>query len=178
MSLLDLTYFDTPDCNVPQGTYNTLQDHLDRYERDILIKILGYDLYMLVAAYANPGSTQRVIDIVEGKEYSEGDYTVKWNGLLNTDKVSLLAYYAYIEWIRNTVVSVQNIGTAVALTENGTVISAGAVMQRAACRMRELIGYPGNDLYAPTLYNFLLKYSDTYPEWIFNEVKPVNSFDL
>ncbi len=178
MSLLDATYFARVDCNIPQGTYNTITETIARYERDILIQLLGYDLYKLVAAYANPGSDQRIIDIVEGKEYTEGDYTVKWNGLLNTEKVSLLAYYCFIQWIRDNAQHLGNAGAVAPLTENGVVMNPAGVLQRAGVQLRELAGYPGQDLYAPSLYNFLSKYESTYTEWLFNEYKPINAFDL
>jgi len=178
MSLLDATYFARVDCGIPQGTYNTITETIARYERDFLIQCLGYDLYKLVAAYNSGTSPQRIKDIVEGKEYTEGDYTVKWNGLTNTDKVSPLAYYCLIQWIRDNAQNLQNVGGVEPMTENGTVISPAQMMQRAAVKMRELVGYPGQDIYAGSLYNFLLTYESTYPEWIFNECRPINAFDL
>ncbi len=178
MSLLDATYFEKNDCKIPQGTYNSLTDAIARYERDILIQILGYDLYKLVAAYANPESTQRIIDIVEGKEYTVGDYTVKWNGLLNTDKVSLLAYYVYIQYLKDKTLTFENVGAVASTVENGVTISPAQLIQRASSRMRELVGYAGQDIYAPSLFNFLANYESTYTEWIFNDIKLENAFDL
>lgn len=178
MSLLDLTYFTTPDCNIPQGSYNTIQAHLDRYERDILIHLLGYDLAKLVLAYDSGTSPQRIKDIVEGKEYTEGDYTVKWNGLLNDEKVSILAYYTFMQYVDNNQVTFNNGGVNVSSVEGGDVIFAGGLIQQAGFRLRELAGYCGNNIYLPSLYNFLMKHSDDYPEWIFNEFKPANLFDI
>ena len=177
MSLLDSTYFANVDCSIPEGTYNTIDEHIERYERDILIQVLGYDLYKLVAAYDSGTSPQRIIDIVEGKEYTVGSYTVKWNGILNSEKISFLAYYIFMKWIENTI-SVQNVGVVANVTENGVVISPAQAMQAAGMKARRLIGYPGNDAYAESLYNFLLYNESTYPEWLFSEFKPPNAFDL
>jgi hypothetical protein len=176
MSLTDATYFATPDCMLPQGTYNTIVDHISRYERDILIQLLGYDLAKLVIAYDVSTSPQRIKDIVVGKEYTEGIYTVKWNGLQNTEKVSILSYYAYIQYIKNKAVTFQGVG-AVAATSEGTVsVSPTVLMSEAGYKLRALAGYAGQDVYAASLYNFLNKYSTDYPEWIFNEFHPVNLF--
>lgn len=177
MSLINTTYF-VRDCNLPTGMYNDISASLTRYERDILIQLLGYDLAKLVLAYANPGSAQRVIDIVEGKEYTEGSYTVKWNGLKNTEKVSILAYHTYIQYVRDHSIDFQNVGGGGSAVENAVNLGPGQLIQRASALLRELAGYPGQDMYYPSLYNFLSKYESDYPEWLFNEVKYQNTFGL
>jgi hypothetical protein len=177
MSIINQTYF-VRDVNLPAGTLNTITASISRYERDILIQLLGYDLYKLVAAYANPGSTQSIIDLVEGKEYLEGQYTVKWNGLINSDKVSILAYYVYIQYLRDHAVDFQNVGASASLVENSVNVGVSGLIQRASALLRELSGYPGQDAYYPSLYNFLTKHESTYPEWLFNEVKFQNEFSL
>ena len=177
MSLLDLTYFDGTDRSLPQGTYNSIQAHIDQYEREILIQLLGYDLAKLVLAYS-VSSDQRIKDIVDGKEYTVDAYTVKWNGLLNTDKVSLLADYVYIKYVTNKQVMFQNTGVVVSATENGVVIGAGPLIQSAGYRLRELAGYPGQDGLAASLYNFLMNNQADYSEWVFNEYTPPNAFDI
>ena len=173
MSLIDKTYFKR-DINIPTGTYDDILESLTRYEPEILEQLLGYGLAKLVLAYANPGSDQRIIDIVEGKEYTEGDYTVKWNGLKNTAKVSILAYYTYIQYVKDHSNDFQNVGAAAAVVENGIIIPPAVLIQRASVKLSELAGYPYQDTYAGSLYNFLKKHSTDYPEWIFNEFHPMN----
>lgn len=177
MALTDTTYY-THDISLPEGTYNTITDHRDRYEKEILIQLLGYGLWKLIDAYDSSTSEQRIKDIVEGKEYTEGDYTVKWNGLKNTDKVSLLSYYIYIQYLKNNAVTFQNTGAVSPSVEGGANVSVAGLIQRAGYRLRELAGYPGQDLYSASLYNFMLKYESTYPEWIWNEYKPYNAFGI
>lgn len=177
MSLIDSTYF-VRDCFLNPGTYNDISASLTRYERDILIQILGYDLAKLVLAYDSSTSPQRIKDIVEGKEYTEGSYTVKWNGLINSEKVSILSYFTYIEYVKNHSVNFQNTGASASNIENGVNVGPGVLIQRASVKMLELIGYPCQDIYAASLYNFLNHYSADYPEWLFNEYKPVNMFGI
>jgi len=177
MALTDTGYF-THDINLPEGTYNTITEHRDRYEKDILIQLLGYDLWKLIDAYNVSTSPQRIKDIVEGKEYTEGIYTIKWNGLKNTDKVSLLAYYIYIQYLKNNAVTFQNTGAVSPSVEGGANVSVAGLIQRAGYRLRELAGHSGQDLYAPSLFNFMLKNQVDYPEWIWNEYKPYNAFGI
>jgi hypothetical protein len=164
--------------NLPTGAYDTITETIARCERDILIQLLGYDLAKLVLAYDSSTSPQRIKDIVEGKEYTEGSYTVKWNGLKNSQKVSLLAYYIYIEYLQNNAVTFQNVGAVASQVEGGSMVSVASLIRRAGYRLKELAGYPWQDAYAPSLYNFLTKYETTYPEWLFNEYKPTNEFGV
>jgi len=177
MAITDTSYY-FADINLPEGTYNTISVHRDRYERDILIQLLGYDLAKLVIAYDVTTSPQRIKDIVEGKEYTQGIYTIKWNGLKNNENVSLLAYYIYIQYLKNNSVTFQNTGAVSPSVEGGGGVSVAGLIQRAGYRLRDLAGYSGQDLYAASLYNFMLNYESTYPEWIFNEFKPYNAFGI
>jgi len=44
--------------------------------------------------------------------------------------------------------------------------------------MRQLIGYSGQSVVEPSLYNFLTEYEDDYPEWIFKDVGSINIFGI
>jgi hypothetical protein len=177
MSLIDTTYF-VRDCNLPAGALSTITASLVRYEPEILEKLLGYTLAKLVIAYNVSTSPQRIKDIVEGKEYVSGIYTVNWNGLKNSEKVSILSYYTYIEYMKDKSVSFQNVGATASNVENGVNVGASVLIQRASASLRELAGYPSQDFYAASLYNFLSFHSSVYPEWIFTEYKPVNMFGI
>lgn len=178
MSLTDNTYF-VRDCSIPirSGFLDDTKKAIDRYEPEILEYILGYALAKLVIAYTS-GSDQRIKDIVEGKEYTQGTYTVHWNGLKNDDKVSICTYYVYIQYLKDKSMSFQNVGVIESAVENGVNVGPGSLIQRASASLRELIGYPGQDVYAPSLYNFLTTYSDTYPEWIWTEYKFQNTLGI
>lgn len=177
MSLIDSTYF-VNDINIPLGTNNTVTQQIARYERDILIQLLGYDLAKLVIAYNSSTSPQRIKELVEGKEYTEGDYTVKWNGLINSEKVSLLAYYVYIQYAKGTASPLMNVGTVKPAIEGGAVVSPAGKIQEAGYKLRELAGYECQDILAASLYNFMMNQLSTYPEWLFNEFVPYNAFGI
>ena len=94
MSLIDATYFKN-DINLPSETYGNLSGFIAKFEKELLIRLFGYGLYKLINAYNAETSPQRIKDIVVGKEFTDGDYTYKWNGLVNAEKVSIIAYYVY-----------------------------------------------------------------------------------
>lgn len=179
MSLTDYTYF-VRDINIPNPTATTsgLTAAIARYEPEILEFLLGYSLAKLVLAYANPGSEQRIIDIVEGKEYTQGTYTVNWNGLKNTEKVSICSYYVYIQYLKDKSLSFQNVGVVESMIENGVNVGPSALIQRASLELRELAGYYGQDVYAPSLYNFLKANEADYPELIWQTYRPVNALGI
>lgn len=176
MSLIDSSYF-VRDIFLPAGQYNTITLTIARYEKDILELLLGYELANLCINYT-VASDQRIIDLVEGKEYTEGEYTVKWRGLKNTDKSSLIAYYVYIQYLKDQSMAFMNVGQVASNVENGTNMGIARLIQKASARLREMAGYPGCDLYAGSLYAFLTKFYDDYPEWIWNEYKFENMFGL
>jgi hypothetical protein len=175
MSIIDKTYF-VKDINIPDSDYSDLTAYITRYEKEILIKLLGYELGTLVLAYNALTSPQRIIDIVEGSEYTVGDYTVKWNGLKNTDKVSLIAYYVFYWWARNNATFTGTIGEMKSVGENAENAKLNQRLSNAWLRMTDLAQateYPYHSLYC-----FLKENESDYPEWEFTELGTVNGFDL
>ena len=86
MALIDKTYF-RMEINLPDNTFSNLDDYLDRYEQEILDKILGYDLSKLCR---DDDSATRVQRLNDGYEYTQTigsqSYTVKWNGFQNSEQ--------------------------------------------------------------------------------------------
>jgi len=168
MSLIDSTYF-TLDTNIPDSDFSNLTEHITRYEKEILIKLFGYELYLLVAAYVNPGSTQAIIDLVEGVEYTVSGVLKKWNGLVNSDKKSLISYYVYYWWVRNHSASLNDTGVMQLHSENATPAKQTYKMVTA---WREMF-----ELYYDCI-DFLNENSDDYPAWVVSEIENLNQFDI
>ncbi len=182
-NLIDKTYF-VHEINIPDSAYSDLDAYITHYQKELLLKLLGYDLWKLVDEYdsTNPSaSTQPVIDLVEGKEYQVSGYTVKWNGLKNADKISIIAYYVYYWYVRNKSVMVTPTGTKQAKGENSVPGTAILTVSQAWSRLVRLYGYPRQDLYEPSVYNFLILHYADYPQWwftTFTELGEINAFDL
>ena len=177
MSLIDSTYF-VFDINIPASDYSDLAAYITRYEKEIIEKLFGYELGALVIAYNVSTSPQRIKDIVEGKEYTVGDETIKWNGLANTDKISLLAYYVYYKYAKNKASQLTNLGQVRPVVENSAIADPSQVLSSAWHNLRRLYGYSGQNSLIPSAYNFLTEHESDYSEWVFTRLGSVNTFDL
>lgn len=180
MSLINTSYF-IKDISLPVGVNSNLTNEIKKYEPEILKQLLGYELWKLVAAYGD-SSPQRIKDIVEGKEYDVSyngrDQTIKWNGLKNTELISLIAYYVYYWVRRNSITQTSGLGELKSKVENSIIADANQKACSAWYRMKQLYGFIGQTNLEPSAYNFLIKYEDDYPEWIFNEIGQINMFGI
>jgi hypothetical protein len=176
---------------------------ITQYEKEILISLLGYKLYsLLVADCTGVGGvpvTQKYIDLVNGAEFTHSfngeDITLKWEGLKNTNKLSLIAFYTYYKYVERNVTHLAGSGTSIKPTEKGwTNASSMNKMINAWERMRELYGkvptdykeiksikgYGYNDVFdcEPSAYNFLYTNKADYPDWIFTPQWNINAFSI
>jgi len=112
--IIDTTYFILPPLQIPNAVaqpsigLNTpnnvqkLQAVIDRVEYIFLWNLLGYEQYTELKAQFNPDGTwiaeplEKWVDLVDGKD--------SWPGLryeVGDNKVSLIAYYVYHEFLKN-----------------------------------------------------------------------------
>ncbi len=174
MSLISKAYF-VKDINIPESEYSDLTAYIARYEKEILIQMFGYELWKLVDAYIM-GDTGVIADLVEGKEYEVDGYTVKWNGLINSDKVSLISYYVFYWWARNNATFTSSMGELKSVGENAEAARLIQRMNNAWERLEHLAqstNYPYE-----SLYTFLTENKSDYPEWVFTALGNINGFDL
>lgn len=179
MSLIDRKYFDF-EINLPVNFNSDLSNFIDRFEPEILKSLLGYELYSLVTA--NTDTSGRLYDLINGKEYTVSyngrDQKIKWNGLINSDYISLIAYYVYYQYQRCKATLPGASGEVKLRHENSFNADLHVKVMDAWSRMRELYGYVGQSELEPSAYNFLKKNEATYPEWLFTEIGSLNAFDL
>ena len=176
MALITTDYF-VNEINVPDigSTYSNLSEYIDRYEPEVLRRLLGETLYQDVAAYDADTSSQAIIDLVTGKDYTLGEYTVSWKGLVNTDDyISLIAYYVYYFYLRDQVDRLASTGYVTSTHENSRAVWANDKMHAVWHSMRELYGYPGQNSLLPSCYNFLSEHMSSYPTWYFANAGSVN----
>ncbi|MBE3086894.1 MAG: hypothetical protein IMZ64_11835 [Bacteroidetes bacterium] len=208
MSLIDSSYF-VGEINIPNpsgvnSNATAIAQAITQYEKEILIQLLGYKLYsLLVADCTGEGGvpvTQIYIDLVDGAEfthdYNGEDITLKWEGLKNAAKQSLIAYYTYYMYVEREVTHLSQLGIVLTETMKGQRASSAPKMIAAWERMRELYGkippdykkfYPGpvlgtNLSYVfncdPSAYNFLFANKEDYPDWIFTPQWNINAFGI
>jgi len=190
--LIDTTYF-VGEISLPgsalSGDLADINSYIAKYERKALIDLIGYTLYKQLKAEidSTPQTyTDRWSRLVNGYEY-EIDYLgathlVKWNGLINTEKISLLAYYIYYHYVKFHVTNTTKTGEVIAKSENSSKISASQRMVNAWNRYVELRGDPASYRIDPTAYNFLYNFKDDetygYDPWLFTILKRTNTFGI
>ena len=213
---IDSTYF-VGEINIPNKTANATEvtQAITQYEKDILTALLGYKLYSLLVAdldvhYAP--QTAPYIDLVNGAEFTHffngNNYTLKWNGLVNDDLISLIAYYVWYKYVERDVTRLYGTGVSIANTEQGwTRASAVDKLCAAWEQMRILYGrippeyrnrynpfvgqthgffdrpILGSQLPCvfdtePSAYNFLFANRTKYPDWIFTPQWNINQFGI
>lgn len=114
--IIDTSYLLLPPLNIPQANPNIpnnsgrdysaksgVQAFIDRYEAELLINALGREQYAELLSQLNTDGTfitdpiEKWVDLVDGKDdwkglrYAYGDY-----------KISLIAYYVYYHYLRDT----------------------------------------------------------------------------
>jgi hypothetical protein len=178
MNLITTEYF-VKDISLPTGTYSNVENEIEKYEKEVVYSLFGYELGKLVLAYG-AGSPQRIKDIVEGKEYTVAynsrDQLIKWGGLKNAEKISLIAYYVYYWSQRNNVTLTANVGEVKPKQENSMNAALNQKIANSWNRLYKLYGFQGQSILEPSAYNFLNEYKDDYPEWIFTEIGQINMF--
>ena len=180
MSNIDKTYFRL-DANIPDADseYSTADLMIARYEPEVLKKVLGATLYQLMEDNPTEAIYKRITEPHEYEvDYMGQTHKVYWNGLKNTDKISLIAYYVYVQWVRDRVTMTVTTGEIKPASENSEQAPVSAKISYAWRLMRDLIGGPHGQINEPTLYNLLTKYETDYPTWLFKDMGFLNSFDL
>ena len=128
---------------------NTILGQYEWVEKDILKKAFGPPLYELYVA-GIAAETQKYENIRDGTTYTvtnkDGDtVTVRWNGLLNTDKDSLLAYFIFAQYAADQNSYNTSIGEQSANNQNSTLVFPESKIRQAYNRGVELYGQELND---------------------------------
>ena len=117
------------------GNGLSLDQFIARYERDVLTRVLGYDLYKLFSdQFDKPQSGKWTLktgadakwgELLNGKEYTLSGVNVKWQGLVFKDGTinngidqSLISYYVYSKFIEATEFTHSGVGMQSELSKN------------------------------------------------------------
>lgn len=130
------------------GNGLSLDQFMARYERDVLTRTLGYDLYKLFSdQFDKPQSGKWTLksgadakwgELLNGKEYVLGGVNVKWQGLVFKDGTindgidqSLIAYYVYGKFIEATEFTHSGVGMQSELSKNSLRADARSKVAQA-----------------------------------------------
>lgn len=170
---------------------------ITKYEKEILISLLGYELYN---AMINDQETEPYKSLIEGSEFEltfDGiTQTLKWEGLKNSAKESLIAYYCYYKYQQKEFIMPSAVGAIKPDAENSEIVSPYPKMVQAWNNLINLYGYFPNSWFirsqskiiepdggliydnAPSAYNYLCANIDSFDNWIFTPLKPINVFGI
>lgn len=212
MALIDTTYFvgEISIPNINDSIVKTdVEQAIDQYEKEILISLLGYPLYKeLIDDLDESGDpqTDKYVDLVNGAdftlEFQGKTFTQHWNGLVNTEKQSLIAYYVYCKYVERDHQHLSGVGSSMIQSENAERVSPALFIERAWSKMLQLYGLVDDRYFAnycfpyynnrqsliekpsyifngdASAYNFLASNLDVYDNWLFTVRESVNRFGI
>ena len=156
MALIDSTYF-TNDINLNVGAYSDLTQYIDKFEKEVLIGLLGYTLYteMMSDYAALPGTPlpEKWDRLINGYTYDYNGVTIRWNGLINSDKVSFIAYYVYCQYTKAHQFPQSQTGAVQPQNENSVVVDG--IANHTAAWNRFVVEYYN-------CWQFLFQYETDY----------------
>lgn len=177
MALIDATYFirDLNIADAKQGVSsrlgNTLlTDYIPVYEKEYLMKVLGYPLYTaFIAGLAiTPTVPQKWLDLKNGVTYTVNGKDYQWVGFTNADKVTPIANYVYIQYMRNTSTNTTGTGEAQNAQQNAVTLSPDNKIHHASVEMTEL---------THSLYHYLDNNKIIYTEYNYSRVQCLGSYN-
>ena len=165
------------DIVVPNSNTTPIVERLNlfisKYEKECLLKILGYPLYKVFETE----SSQRMTDLLYGSEYTDvnGDLQL-YQGLVHDENDSLIANYIYYFFQQNSATVSTGISTVKMNAEAGTSVSPEEKMVFAW-------NYFSSEV--QSMCSFLWSKKDDYPEFSAHQLaktidlsRPINIFDI
>lgn len=173
--------------NLDKDTTAFENNYMAVYEKEILIKLLGYPLYKEMIDNYNTSVDDKWKHLVEGADFivtiGGTDYTMHWNGLINTEKISLISYYVWYNYTQQNYQQLTGLGVGSQTPENATVIHPNEKLVWSWNESRKLAGlydYPmiGQEMtynsVELTLFNFLVHNTDDYTNWLYSPMLEMN----
>lgn len=170
--IIDKSYF-KGEISIPSNKIsdNKLEMFIALAEPDILRDLLGETLYQ--DYLANP-TAEKWVKFVEGHEYTYDGYTVKWQGLKNSQKISLLAYFTFERLARAEDSYLNTSGGVQGVSDKGNTVSVNSIMTQAQCKGVDLYGKCTDSPLKPTAYNFIKDGGYDFDNWVFTPIEKIN----
>lgn len=164
MPLINHTYFigaltigDISQGNSPVVGNTVNATFIPKYEKDYLLKALGYPLYKaFTEGLEEDPIAQKWLDLRDGVDYTVNDRLYRWDGFVNDEKVSPIANYVFCEYLTVNAVQSMGVGTAANDQQNATRWTPADKIQRVWSDMQDM-----ND----SLEHYLYHHKDEYPEY-------------
>ena len=182
-----------------------LQDFIDRYEREALISVLGYQLAeAFTSQFTHDPNTNtwtfngtkgdKWDELLNGKEYSVSGKDYRWRGLTyavakwgngGSELESLLAYYVYCKFIEDDYLNHTGTGFQREDAVNATGMGYSRNYARAFNAFVDGVEFnegTERQVKPVSLYDFIQDMNSldptTYPDWEYQRFRYVNRFGL
>lgn len=145
------------------GVKGDIDAFIEKYEREVLIKTLGYSLFKEFTAELDSGEANGLLPtadvkwdyLLNGKEYPIGSTLFNFRGIRFTEgisnvKYSLIAYYVYYHYLKNDVSNYSTTGIQKESPANAVNVSA---IPKAVKSWRSFYDLTQKDYYYPIRYN-------------------------
>lgn len=158
------------------GNGSDLDLFIEKHERSILIKCLGYGLFrkfesQLDSSKSNglkDDTSEEWDDLLNGKDYIKNGQPCFWRGLTFNDgslKRSLIAQYIYCEYLRKDSVHYSGTGFKQEKTKNAVSVSPDMLYVNAFREFHELTEFSCENKDVKSLYDFLSDHKENYENW-------------
>lgn len=210
MSIISRTYFkdeirianiNSVSPNDEAGNGPLLDRFINKYEREVLIKCLGYHLYNEFKLQFDIDATTGVWtlkgdadakwdELLNGLEYQINGVNAIWRGLIHTNSDidgadadhSLIAYYVYSKFVNSEEYTHAGIGFQREKAKNAMIVSGVTKSVNAWNTFVDMVEHRHDETLEVTLYDFIQDMnvldSTTYPNWQGECFKYENRFSL
>jgi len=128
-------------------------DYIVKYQEEILIKLLGYDLYLAYEAglEVEPTPESKWTDLEDGSTYQINSINYR-----NVGTSKIVANYVYCKWLSDNWENLSSLGVFRSKQENADYVSPENKMTSA---WNEMVKYYDN------VCQFIYNNQDDYPNW-------------
>jgi hypothetical protein len=198
MNLISNSYF-VGDIALPNldEVVNSFDNTIERYEEEVMRKLLGTQLYDTFKTIVDAGTPYPAPwdDFINGAEFTfefNGNTIVqKWNGLVNSDLISLISYYIYYQYRYENLSTTTSINDVQGISENSIKVNDARKMVYAWNKGLRLYGeFPGWNFFnkydtvyefytdEPSAFNFLNANRVDFADWVFDPLNRHNEFGI
>jgi len=153
----------------PDEVSGDIAGYVSRFEREILIKTLGFHMYNELIESLSGTPEQKWLDLRDGKIYQKNGINHNWRGLINDEKESLIAYYVWYQYSIHGMEVKSISGIKNLKTENTNIVDRRLHQVSAYNKMVDLIA---------EMDNFIQANSVDYPYYAPELIRKVNMFNF
>lgn len=148
---------DLPNLDKDVSGFNTF---VTKFQKEILIKLLGYDLYLaFVAGLLEEPIKAKWTDLKNGSTYQIDSVNKQNPGVKD-----IVLYYIYCKWLSTHFEQLTGLGVIQSNSDNATIISP---------ENKITTGWNNMLNYYYMVYNFISEKESDYPNWDFTTLKMI-----